>query len=108
MGTESGETTAGSWKWFDLMQEAIGGRPSIQPPILIASASNSTTPPSSSTDPLERGDSEATPLPAKRQRRDPVLEFLEKESERSMARERRSEEREEKRINLLERIVNKM
>lgn len=90
------------------MHEAIGGRPSIQPPLLIASASTSTTPPSSSIDLLERGDSEATPLPAKRQRRDPVLEFLDKEAERSEARQRRSEEREDKLMNLLERIVNKM
>ncbi|KAJ8358066.1 hypothetical protein AAFF_G00036760 [Aldrovandia affinis] len=34
-GTESGEATAGSWKWYPLMDEALGGRPSIQPPFLI-------------------------------------------------------------------------
>ncbi|RXN25448.1 TBC1 domain family member 10B-like protein [Labeo rohita] len=38
IGTESGESTAGTWKWYNLMDEAIGGRPSIQPPILIASS----------------------------------------------------------------------
>lgn len=37
-GTESGETTAANWKWFSLMNEAIGGIPSIRPPCLIASA----------------------------------------------------------------------
>lgn len=40
-GTESEEPTAGTWwsqKWFFLMDETKGGRPSIQPPCLIASA----------------------------------------------------------------------
>ncbi|XP_056435492.1 PH domain-containing protein DDB_G0287875-like isoform X2 [Gadus chalcogrammus] len=36
VSTEGGETTAASWKWFDLMHEAIGDRPSVTPPVLIA------------------------------------------------------------------------
>ncbi|XP_059211483.1 trichohyalin-like isoform X1 [Centropristis striata] len=36
VSTEGGETTAASWKWFELMHEAIGDRPSVTPPVLIA------------------------------------------------------------------------
>ncbi|KAG7477338.1 hypothetical protein MATL_G00068570 [Megalops atlanticus] len=38
VGTESGEATAGSWKWYPLMDEVLGGRPSICPPLVISSA----------------------------------------------------------------------
>ncbi|KAI2643034.1 Formin-like protein 14 [Labeo rohita] len=34
-GTDGGEATAATWPWFSAMHEAIGGRPSIEPPILI-------------------------------------------------------------------------
>ena len=36
--TESGEDTAASWKWYPLMDAALGERPSIRPPVLVASA----------------------------------------------------------------------
>ncbi|KAI7814524.1 hypothetical protein IRJ41_021122 [Triplophysa rosa] len=36
-GTDDGEATAATWPWFSAMHEAIGGRPSIKPPILIDS-----------------------------------------------------------------------
>ncbi|ROL50190.1 hypothetical protein DPX16_14844 [Anabarilius grahami] len=39
VSTEDGEHTAASWKWYSLMDEAIGGRPSVTPPVLIASSS---------------------------------------------------------------------
>lgn len=78
----------------------------MQPAFLIYSAS----PTYSSSELLEKDDSDPvfSPLPPKRQCKDPVLEFLEREAERSEARERRAEEREEKLLNLLERIVEKM
>lgn len=106
METESGDTTARSWKWSELMDEAIGWRLSMQPPFLIYSAS----PTYSSSELLKTDDSNPglSPLPPNRQCKDPVLEFLEREAERSEARERRAEEREEKLLNLLERIVDKM
>ncbi|XP_077056083.1 uncharacterized protein LOC143707230 isoform X2 [Siphateles boraxobius] len=99
--TKSGDTVAINWKWFELMNEAIGWRLS-----LISSAS----PNYCSTELLETDESDPgfSPLPPTRQHKDPVLEFLEREAERSEARERRAEEREEKLLNLLERIVDKM
>ncbi|KAK0134338.1 Reticulocyte-binding protein 2 a [Merluccius polli] len=39
VSTEGGETIAASWKWYTLMDEAIGDRPSVTPPVLIASSS---------------------------------------------------------------------
>ncbi|CAL8241896.1 unnamed protein product, partial [Gadus morhua 'NCC'] len=35
VSTEGGETTAASWKWYGPMDEALGGRPSISPPVLV-------------------------------------------------------------------------
>ncbi|KAA0721220.1 hypothetical protein E1301_Tti018117 [Triplophysa tibetana] len=42
-GTDSGEATAATWLWFSAMHEAIGGRPSIEPPILIDSCEAEVT-----------------------------------------------------------------
>ncbi|XP_054619149.1 uncharacterized protein LOC129172920 [Dunckerocampus dactyliophorus] len=36
---DGGETPAASWKWYNLMDEAIGGRLSMTPPVFIASSS---------------------------------------------------------------------
>ncbi|KAI2667947.1 GMP reductase [Labeo rohita] len=117
IGTESGESTAGTWKWYNLMDEAIGGRPSIQPPILIASSEEeSIVPAVSSPDSVpEEAEQEdrresGEPGPAKRQRKDkdPVLEFLEREAERAGERIRREERREERLLSILEKIVEKM
>ncbi|CAL8397962.1 unnamed protein product [Boreogadus saida] len=52
VSTEGGQTTAASWKWFELMHEAIGDRPSVTPPVLIATGAQSAvvfTAPSTST-----------------------------------------------------------
>ncbi|CAL8285407.1 unnamed protein product [Boreogadus saida] len=46
--------------------------------------------------------------PAKGQRTDPVLEFLEAQTARAEERARREEEREERLLSLLEKIVDKM
>ena len=110
-GTESGEATAGNWKWFSLMDEAIGGRPSIQPPCLIASAwgENPPVPASASPDSVDQeSESESEPAPPKRQRRDPVVELMERQEKRAKEREKREEAREERLLSLLERIVEKM
>ncbi|KAJ8367961.1 hypothetical protein SKAU_G00079890 [Synaphobranchus kaupii] len=104
VGTEAGESTAATWRWFAAMDEAIGQKPSNRPPVLVASAwvSPLETQPTASQ-PEER------PGPApKRQRVDPVLEFLEREAELRRERERRDEEREERLLKLLENIVEKI
>lgn len=42
-GTDSGEATAATWPWFSAVHETIGGRPSIEPPILIDSCDAEVT-----------------------------------------------------------------
>lgn len=93
------------------MDEAIGGRPSIQPPILTASSEeDSIVPAVSSPDSVpeeaEQQDRRESgePVPAKRQRKDPVLEFYEREAERAEERMRR----EERLLSILEKIVEKI
>ncbi len=83
MSTEDGEPTAASWKWYAAMDEAIGGRPSITPPALIASSGPDVAVASSSS---------ASPEPAKKKRKN--LEDLIRE--REAAREREATEREER------------
>lgn len=38
-GTDGGEETAASWQYYQDMHEVLGGRPSIDPPLLVASFS---------------------------------------------------------------------
>ncbi|ROI90140.1 hypothetical protein DPX16_23601, partial [Anabarilius grahami] len=80
VSTEDGEHTAASWKWYSLMDKAIGGRPSVTPPVLIASSSQDAavcSPPSVVTP--ERSEERITP---KRRRveakNDSLIELLEK------------------------------
>ncbi|KAG1935835.1 hypothetical protein F2P79_019086 [Pimephales promelas] len=111
-GTDSGEATAATWQWFSAMHEAIGGRPSIEPPILIDSCDAEVTrcsivskdpgsPPSAFVE--EREEEENTtssampgtgnfqeerpctssgPPSPKKKRSNRVLDFLEKETEK--------------------------
>ncbi|XP_029938433.1 serine/arginine repetitive matrix protein 2-like [Salarias fasciatus] len=43
-GTDGGEETAASWVYFEDMHAVLGGRPSIDPPLLVASASSEEDP----------------------------------------------------------------
>ncbi|XP_016318814.1 TBC1 domain family member 10B-like [Sinocyclocheilus anshuiensis] len=93
VSTEDGEPTAASWKWYRAMDEAIGCRPSIVPPALIAS---------SGPDVAVASTSSVSPAPdtprASRKRTQKSIENLIKEmEEREMAREQEAVEREEKR-----------
>jgi len=97
------------------MDEAIDGRPSIQPPILIASSEEDSILPAVSSvgsvlkKPEQQDRTESVEAgPSKRQRKDPVLEFLKREAERTEARMRKEGEREERLLSILEKIVEKM
>ncbi|KAK5911559.1 hypothetical protein CgunFtcFv8_005722 [Champsocephalus gunnari] len=48
-GTDRGEATAATWPYFTAMHEAIGGRPSIDPPTLMDSATAAVASGSGST-----------------------------------------------------------
>ena len=95
------------------MDEALGGRPSITPPVLVASAWGESSRPAAGSSSDTRGASPQPTAeqqmveetgPAKRQRADPVLEFLEAQTARAEDRATR----EERLLALLERIVDKM
>ncbi|XP_048046233.1 uncharacterized protein LOC125268186 [Megalobrama amblycephala] len=99
--TESGEATAASWPFFIPMDEAIGGRPSIAPPVLIAS----------STQDEVAGPSTETSPPAVRKKRKSkgcVLDFLVAKAAREEEREKAAAERSERFLSLFEKLVNKM
>ncbi|KAJ8375427.1 hypothetical protein SKAU_G00060070 [Synaphobranchus kaupii] len=93
VGTEAGESTAATWRWYASMDETIGQNLYNQPPILVASAWVSPL----ETKPTASQPEERPGLAPKRQRVDPVLEFLERGC--------RDDEREERLIKLLENIV---
>ncbi|XP_041860932.1 uncharacterized protein LOC121652269 [Melanotaenia boesemani] len=118
-GTETEEPTAASWKWFSLMDEAIGSKPSVRPPCLIASSweesPSTSVAPSSVSVPHDEEDEGESSTPAKRPRLESLLHFLEKAEKREEEREKREEEREKKEeerqerlLSLLEKIIEKI
>ncbi|KAL3060453.1 hypothetical protein OYC64_014913 [Pagothenia borchgrevinki] len=136
-GTDQGEATAATWPWFSAMHEAIGGRPSIDPPILFDScdkenpapvaavASDGSTsaaaavqaweeeeeaqPGSSSLD-VEPSTS-ATPPPGKKKKEDALLDFVKaeaaREEERFKASQQVNEASTKRFLDLFEKLVNK-
>ncbi|CAL8238150.1 unnamed protein product, partial [Merluccius merluccius] len=36
-GTEDGKPTAGTWRWYSLMDEILGCSPSVSPPVIVGS-----------------------------------------------------------------------
>ncbi|XP_077098188.1 uncharacterized protein LOC143749651 isoform X1 [Siphateles boraxobius] len=88
VSTEDGEPTAASWKWYTAMDEAIGGRPSISPPALVASCGPDAAVVSSSS---------VRPETARaRKRAIDVEELIRDMEEREEERERKAAEREER------------
>ncbi|KAL0199109.1 hypothetical protein M9458_007649, partial [Cirrhinus mrigala] len=86
--TEDGEPTAASWKWYSAMDEAIGGRPSITPPALIAS---------SGPDVAVASTSSVSPDTSRKRTRKSLEDVIKEMEERESAREQEAVEREEKR-----------
>ncbi|XDV31514.1 hypothetical protein PO909_002505, partial [Leuciscus waleckii] len=89
-GTEDGETTAASWKWYTAVDEAIGGRPSITPPALVASCGQDVAVASSSS---------VRPEPSRARKRpnDVMALFREMEEREEERLWREMEEKEERR-----------
>ncbi|KAL0152684.1 hypothetical protein M9458_052407 [Cirrhinus mrigala] len=88
VSTEDGEPTAASWKWYSAMDEAIGGRPSITPPALIAS---------SGPDVAVASTSSVSPDTSRKRTRKSLEDVIKEMEERESAREQEAVEREEKR-----------
>ncbi len=43
-GTDSGEVTAATWQFYEDMHEVLGARPSLDPPVVVASFYEDPTP----------------------------------------------------------------
>ena len=99
VSTESGEATAASWRWYDAMDEAIGGRPSIKPPVLIASASPdaAVSSPPSNTESRQEEDT-----PVRKTSRTDVPQYLREVEERQEGQEREAQEREVRQLREVE------
>ncbi|XP_029903834.1 uncharacterized protein LOC115356742 [Myripristis murdjan] len=113
----SGKPTAATWPWFALMDEVLGQRPSIAPPVLIASLPEDTPGPAAAVGQQEEEEDEEEeeePVPGprrKRSRDDELLELLREDMrqqrEAEERRERESRERMERLFSLLERLVDR-
>ena len=105
------------------MHEAIGGRPSIQPPTLVAScpmSSHGQTAAEASTS-AEEGPSQVSlsseeepvpstssqPPPKRPRRRSSVLAFLKKQAEKDEARDKALYEQNERLVHLIAELVKK-
>ncbi|KAL0152260.1 hypothetical protein M9458_051983 [Cirrhinus mrigala] len=88
VSTEDGEPTAASWKWYSAMDEAIGSRPSITPPALVASSGPDVAVASSSS---------VMAAPVSKKRKGDLTDLMREMEEREAEREREASESEERR-----------
>ncbi|KAF3859085.1 hypothetical protein F7725_021484 [Dissostichus mawsoni] len=95
-GTDRGEATAAIWPYFTAMHEAIGGRPSMDPPFLMDSATAAVASGSGSTS-TEAVQSQATVEDAE----------AVKEEDRFNRQQAASEETSTKFLELFEQLVRK-
>ncbi|KAF3856833.1 hypothetical protein F7725_017556 [Dissostichus mawsoni] len=114
----SGKPTAASWPWFVQMDEVLGQRPSIRPPVLISSIPEDTPQPSAAVGDQEVeeevADADSQPGPSqgrKRKGRDELVDLIkedmryQREAEERRAQENR--ERMDRLFSILEKIVDK-
>ncbi|CAI5657837.1 unnamed protein product [Oreochromis niloticus] len=116
----SRKPTAATWPWFGLMDEVMGQRPSIRPPVLISSLPEDTPGPSTAVgDQSEReeetdeegGQPATTERKRRRDRGDELLELIKEDMQyQREAEERREQERRDRMdrlFSILERLVPK-
>ncbi|KAL1279800.1 hypothetical protein QQF64_014400 [Cirrhinus molitorella] len=114
----SGKPTAATWPWFVQMDEVLGQRPSICPPVLIASIPMDTPGPSaavSNQEEREEEERERDRQPAAKKRRrdsdqellDLIREDIRQQREAEERRAQESRERMDRLFSILERLVPK-
>ncbi|XP_025758301.1 uncharacterized protein LOC112843582 [Oreochromis niloticus] len=116
----SGKPTAATWPWFALMDEVIGQRPSIRPPVLLSTLREDTPGPSSAVgdrngaeSDTDEGESQLTTSARKRKRdRDDKLlnlirEDMQQQREAEERRAQESRERMDRLFSILERLIPK-
>ncbi|CAM4572532.1 unnamed protein product [Leuciscus chuanchicus] len=123
-GTERGEVTAATWQYYEDMHEVLGARPSLDPPVVVASfyedpttilmeivepSSPASTSAASSSEPSTSAmASPSTPSPKKNKTKKPILDFLTEESKREQRRHEESEAKTERFLVLFEKMVGKL
>ncbi|XP_049917727.1 uncharacterized protein LOC126400804 [Epinephelus moara] len=129
-GTDAGETTASTWQFFEDMHEVLGARPSMDPPVVVASYDDPVTllmeiiepsPSTSATASSEAATSDApttaaatvdmppTPSPKKKKRKlNHIVDFLAQESEKEQKRHEESEKKTERFLSLFEKLIDKI
>ncbi|KAF3844219.1 hypothetical protein F7725_013560 [Dissostichus mawsoni] len=109
----SGKPTAASWPWFVQMDEVLGQRPSIRPPVLISSIPEDTPQPSAAVGDQEVeeevADADSQPGPSqgrKRKGRDELVDLIKEDMRyQREAEERRAQENRERMDRLESQVV---
>ncbi|XP_035771371.1 uncharacterized protein LOC118455725 [Neolamprologus brichardi] len=98
----SGKPTAATWPWYALMDEVIGQRPSIRPPVLLSTLPEDTPGPSSAvaTDNSKEGDRDDKLLNL-------IREDMQQQREAEERRAQESKERMDRLFSILERLIPK-
>lgn len=115
----NGKPTAETWPWFVLMDEMLGQRPSISPPVLISSLPDdepqpgcSFVEPTQDAEQQERAGIDQSQTKKRKNKSDPLLELLKEDMARQKEwEERRDAEdraRSDRLFNLLEKFIDKM
>ncbi|XDV36388.1 hypothetical protein PO909_006177 [Leuciscus waleckii] len=122
-GTDAGQVTAATWQFFEDMHEVLGGRPSMDPPVVIASFRPDADPitilmeivePSSPDTASDTANTSvaspvATPNPSpKKKRRKSIVEFLIEESAKEQKRHEESEAKMDRFLGLFEKLIDKI
>ncbi|CAM4644934.1 unnamed protein product [Leuciscus chuanchicus] len=122
-GTDAGQVTAATWQFFEDMHEVLGGRPSMDPPVVIASFGADADPitilmeivePSSPDTASDTANTSvaspvATPNPSpKKKRRKSIVEFLIEESAKEQKRHEESEAKMDRFLGLFEKLIDKI
>ncbi|KAK2905472.1 hypothetical protein QQF64_033919 [Cirrhinus molitorella] len=130
-GTDSEEVTAATWQFYEDMHEVLGARPSLGPPVVVASFYEDPTPilmdmvepsspastsaPSPASSSLSEPSTSAmaslpTPSPKKKKKKksNPILDFLTGESKKEQRRHEENEAKTERFLCLFENMVDRL
>ncbi|CAJ1057781.1 uncharacterized protein LOC121638256 isoform X2 [Xyrichtys novacula] len=129
-GTEAGETTPGTWPYFQLMHKALGDKDSVKPLNLISTAGDvagnpeqqpdeetphtssgccSGFPATSDSPPATAPGTSGTPTPgSSKRKRNEVLEYIRDYTERQDKRQRELEKKEEEREDRKEKQLDQL
>ncbi|XP_060883028.1 uncharacterized protein LOC132954487 [Labrus mixtus] len=122
-GTDAGEVTAATWQFLGDMHEVLGARPSMDPPVVVASFGDADPTAillemveSTCSDTSGTSDSAASPMASPsppthsppKKKKNSLLNFLIEESAKEQKRHEESEAKTERFLGLFERLIEKI